>query len=610
MNNYRKLFLGASLVIAIVAFVAIVFGIGDHNRLIQAHDARMVLPDRMGFFKDALFAGRLPLWNSHTLSGSPFLANPATAIFYPTSLLFLGLSPSSAIVIQLIAHLLLGAFGMYLLAHRTYGLSVGAALFAGMLYALSGRVVGHGFAGHSNLLIALAYIPMLAYLTDRAVASFADNPRGGPMLARFGPWPWIAGLLLGLQIFSGGLPMVWLGMIFVGLLRVGHVLTHSPVNWRSWSREAVVLALITGLGLMLAAIQLLPSYEFALASNRPRSWQYASSSSFNPTMFTMMFNPRATLSGNTFFWEFYGYLGLLPLALGLTSLSRLGRDRRILILACIGLLMVMFMLGKYFVLFPLLWKYVPTFDIFRVPARALVIVHLIMALLAAFGIETVMGWLRDKKGLAARSIMPLVVAIFLITWLDIVGAARWYERWLFKPVNADLILNFDTNRPEIINSRARHARVLSEDSGWYRFWFDAVNLRRNYAFENGGHSIGGYDLMMLNRYSRFMHFMTFNDIDGGITFPEPLLFKSPVPFPLKILGLKYMNHEDRLVEQVDFPIRRAWFAGHEIYVGDEVAALEYIRSDRFRRFDEVVIEDDANLQAERSGSFLPADPEL
>ena len=602
--DWSRLAVAAALALAIVAFVVAVFGLGEENRLIQAFDVRVVLPDQMGFLKQAMLDGRLPLWNPHVYSGMPFLASPPTQVFYPTSLLFLWLEPHAGIVIQFVLHLLLAAVGTYLLARVTYGISPGASILAALLYALSGRVVGHAFAGHSGLIMALAYIPLLAFIADRAIdrletaqASLTRGRSGSAAhvwLGRFmraGPWPFLGALLLGLQLLTGGLPMVWLGLFFVGLLRVAHVLDRGPSDWRAWSREAVILGSIVMIGVLLAAVQLLPSYELAMHSDRPRDFGYATAGSFESRFFLMMFHPRAILEGKLFYWEFYGYLGILPLVLAGLGISRIRKDRRIFGLTVIGGFMILFMMGKNSFVFPVLWKFVPTFDLFRIPARAMVIVHLVIALLAGVGLDFLIRSLRSVGGIILKSVPLVIAGICIVTWLDIVGAARWYERWLFTPVTADLVTNADSSSPSIIASRARHARILEEDRSWYRYWFDAHNLPRNYGYRIGARHIGGYDVLMLKRYSRFLHYMTGNGFSLRFTFAEPIFFDSPVAFPFKILGLKYADNAGKLWIQNDpEAVSRGWFVGASIHVADEQAALEYMHGSRFRPRSEVVFE--------------------
>ena len=224
------------------------------------------------------------------------------------------------------------------------------------------------------------------------------------------------------------------------------------------------------------------------------------------------------------------------------------------------------------------------------PTRAVIVLHLVIALLAAFGLDAIIKWLRSKTGLISRSVPVVVAAIFVFVWADIISAARWYERWLLTPSGSDLITSADNTSPENLANQARRARILKQDASWYRYWFYGVNLRWNYAFEIDAHSMGGYDVMMLDRYSNFLHHMTGKQ-NRGFAFADPILFNAPLPFSFKILGLKYVDQAGRMWQQTDpAGTSRAWFVTAFKDVDDEMAALNYMHSDDFQPHVEAVFE--------------------
>ena len=100
--------------------------------------------------------------------------------------------------------------------------------------------------------------------------------------------------------------------------------------------------------------------------------------------------------------------------------------------------------------------------------------------------------------------------------------------------------------------------------------------------------------MMLNRYERFIHFMTDTPADKRqLTHITPMIFATtPSPFPFKILGVKYADEPGRILTRTDkktFP--RAWVASTVKRVDDESAALRYMRSDAYQPHSEVIFED-------------------
>ncbi len=564
LNSVRKnipgITVAATVALAIVAFVLAAFGSGDDNALYRAYDVREVFVYQKEYLRAALLDGRLPLWNPHTFSGGPFLANPQTQVFYPGSMLYLWLSQPTALVVELILHLLLAAAGTYALARGSFGISRGAAVFAALSYCLSGTVFGHAFRGHPHIIMSLAYIPLLAFVIDRGATHFAlgKSPyarqaghwpvdlamRFRRTLARAGPWPWLAGSLLALQILTGGLQMVWLGMLFIGLSRLVRVLVNPPVDWRDGLREGLLLGAACLIGLGLAAVQIGPSRELAELSNRPaHNYDYAAESSFRPGLLMTMIQPRATADEPIAPGGNYGYVGVLVALLGLIGFVTALRDRQLASLWLVGGFFFLFMLGKNGFLFPLLFKFVPSFDVFRAPARALTIVHLVVSLLAAVGLDTLLRVLRERLRRPGWLIQMLVVGVCLITWLDLVSAARWREDALVFAEQQSL------DDP----LQLAHAQTLERDPSWYRYWFYPNALRDNHAYAIGARSVGGYDVMMPGRYERFIRFMTDSAEEPvGLTRLNPKTFvNSPAAFPFKVLGVKYADYRGRLVGRTD-----------------------------------------------------------
>ncbi len=561
----------ALLVIAVIAFVQIVIGIGDANIELQAFDYRALFSYQLDFYRESLLEGRLPLWNPHTFSGWPFLANPQSRVFYPTSLLYVWLAQPPALIIELTLHLLLAAGGTYALARGSLGTTRGAALLAAIVFALSGAVFSRVLFGHRLLILAVAYVPLLAFVIDRAVA-------------RAGPWPWIGGILLGLQILTGGLPVVWLGMVFIGVWRLSAILVDGPLDRRTWLREGLVLAGVSVLGILLTAIQLLPSWELAQLSNRPgHDFDYVSYGSYDPQFLGTLFW-RMDVAGNpAWWWGHYSYLGILPVLLALIGLLRGWRDRRVIALAMVGIFMGLYMLGNNSFLLFILFEYVPTFDLFRHPSRALFVVQLTIALLAAIGLDKI----RDRLGEAVRHrtvvVTFIAVLVCLISWIDLVTAARWYRDTAFVPDD------WVRDNP----AQVQHAAILASDRSWYRYWFNRGLFRQNHGFASDARSIDGYDAMMLDRYERFIHFMTDTPRDiRQLTHITPMIFATaPSPFPFKVLGVKYVDVPGRILTRTDDKsLSRAWIVSTVKRVEDESAALRYMRSDAFRPHSEVVFE--------------------
>src|SRR3990167_8418215 len=63
------------------------------------------------YLAENLRQGIIPFWNPYNFSGTPFLAHPAVAAFYPATLLYLIFPLNIAFSWNYFIHLLIGALG-------------------------------------------------------------------------------------------------------------------------------------------------------------------------------------------------------------------------------------------------------------------------------------------------------------------------------------------------------------------------------------------------------------------------------------------------------------------------------------------------------------------
>jgi hypothetical protein len=239
------------------------------------------------------------------------------------------------------------------------------------------------------------------------------------------------------------------------------------------------------------------------------------------------------------------------------------------------------MLGRHSFLMPLLWQHVPTFSLFRIPARALIVVDLILAIMAAIGLDVIAGWVATRGRQGARIAIVLVALACVVQLVDLAYHARANRRYLHT-------------RPRPLMEQpfaVRLADTLAGDGSWYRYWFHPESFRENHAYALGARSVTGYDNMYLERYRRFFYFMTDTAIDplavtgiGRDTFGNARSL-----FPFKILGVKYAAYRGQLVVNPE-PVRRAWFVTRARRVASEDQALAYMRSERFDPQREVIFE--------------------
>src|SRR5437764_13744534 len=138
---------------------------------------------------DALRAGRIPEWNDLVGFGTQFAASSANGVTYPLLWLvaLLPLPLSADLVIAL--HVFLSGIGTALFARRLGATTLGAA-YAAAAFMACGYVQS---IAPNKVFAATAWLPWVAWATDRVVQDDADRVRSAGILAA----------ILGAQVLAG-----------------------------------------------------------------------------------------------------------------------------------------------------------------------------------------------------------------------------------------------------------------------------------------------------------------------------------------------------------------------------------------------------------------------
>jgi hypothetical protein len=181
------------------------------------------------------------------------------------------------------------------------------------------------------------------------------------------------------------------------------------LTMRAW----MLLALAVLVGLGVAAVQLLPTAELALLSQRQSGaeYEFAMTYSLWPWRLITLFAPDffgnpagGDYWGYANYWEDCGYVGVLPLLLALITISTYigqkgGRGRSpplslithhsslVPFFSLFSLLSLLLAMGKNIPLYPLVFRWVPGFGFFQAPTRFLYLYTLGMATLAGLGAD-------------------------------------------------------------------------------------------------------------------------------------------------------------------------------------------------------------------------------
>jgi hypothetical protein len=394
---------------------------------------------------DALANGRVPLWNNAVFMGSPLLANSQMGFFYPLNWpLWLLLPTPYAVSASIVLHVAIAGLGAYVAARRTLGVGEWAGLVTAVLFALGGYLTAQ--VEHINQLQGLAWLPWYF-----VVLGWCADQKTGRRWVAIG---WAAVAFAGLFVaqllaghsqtaFISGVGVVaWLAAQGVNgwLLRHSDQALRFSFYWgRLWRTAVPALLVGGGMALLVTAVQLLPTLELTQYSSRQGglSPNEVLSFSLHPLLLTRALFPHV---GQSLFSEYVVYFPLTALLLAFVAAWQWKWQRGVLPAVVLVLLGFFLALGLFN---PANWLVarLPGFNLFRVPARWLVLAALGISLLAGLGWQIVLDrwqvrtrrW-EDVPERAQANLWhverPLRVALFvlvgLMAWGAIAGLLAWF----------------------------------------------------------------------------------------------------------------------------------------------------------------------------------------
>lgn len=398
---------------------------------------QLFLPFSM-FQLDALLGMRLPVWDPHTNSGHPYLADPQAAVFYPVSnalLLLTSFVRGAAgrlylLHVEAALHVFLACCFTYALVRRLTGQRL-AAFAAGLIFGFSGYLTGYPPLQLSILRTAV-WLPLILLLLL-------------PRKSRVPDWKsWLAAAAVHAIAFYAGHPQTFLFMTYtVGgwILMLGVTeCARAGMGWRDAmpgppvpgiARTSLVRftgrSLLYGTSLIsLCLMQLWPTWEFTQHSVRS-------------------FVPSEYLTGG-FEWEdswqflFAGlltefspqYIGIIGLGLALASVvalfspallvaldRNLGRAPVVFFVVC-AVAAILLSYGSKGPLYALFFHFAPGGDLFRGQERAIYVAIFSLSVLAGYGLAVLPSLAVRLRRLLSWSLVGATFAgtvIFLFFWL-------------------------------------------------------------------------------------------------------------------------------------------------------------------------------------------------
>jgi len=329
---------------------------------------------------NTLKQGELPAWSPLIFTGFPVIAESQAGVFYPLFALFLILPVDLAYNIFVVVHYALGAIFLFLFL-RENKISDRASILVSTGFYFSSLLINYHV--YPNHLSALVWLPAIS----ASASYFRTRPAKGFL---------VASALFCVQIFAGHIQFVWLTILF-GVLLEGLVwesdliakLRHVGIFW-------VAAPLF---GLLLAAAQVLPTFELYLNSQRStHDFLYATTPSFQlrflaqaflPSSFGALHNLTYSISGPQTIEEMMNlFVGIPILFFAILALLFDKTPKRFVLLG-IAVLGLALSLGSNQPFYNFIWK-LPVFSFFRYPNRYIVLSVFAFLFLAGYGADAVL----------------------------------------------------------------------------------------------------------------------------------------------------------------------------------------------------------------------------
>ncbi|PID56528.1 hypothetical protein CSB45_10900 [candidate division KSB3 bacterium] len=372
------------------------------------------------FIKENLFSDPcFRTWLPYINAGTPF-GGGLDLLFRPVSLLTLMLLPADiAINYEMTFYLFLAGVCMYFYM-RELKVAAFSAFLSALFLMLSGQLVSLMNAGHVNKLGAIFPTALVFWAFERALQR--------KTLQAF----LLTAVILSFQFYQGHIQISFYLCIAIAL----YYLVRMAIQWKQegrcapiWKLTAYALVMVLAF-LLLSASGFLPWLSFAKVSERAEgvSYEFATSWSMPPEelatyLIPGMFGFRrlnhyedehiVPYWGRMPFTQTGHYLGLLPLLFMHLALCFV-RNKHVLTLGILGIVIVLLGMGKYFPLYRLLYDYVPGFNKFRVPQMILFLFAFSASALAGFGAEWLFsGWSAARETRLRIFILACLVVLML-----------------------------------------------------------------------------------------------------------------------------------------------------------------------------------------------------
>ena len=426
-----------------------------HNHLLSD----MVLQNLQwkSFIRSQIAQGEIPLWNPHLFGGVPFFAAGQHSALYPLSIIYYVLPLSAAYGWYIVANLwLAGAFMAGFL--RALGVNRAGAGLAGIVYQLSGFLIAS--AVFPMIVAAAVWLPLILWMIEniargRSLWIF----RGTALL-----WVVIGALAVGCNVLAGHIELTIYTLLIAAYYAAFRLIWATARRWRESGRlpmrwalsSSMWLAALLALGIGLAALQLIPLYEFVGSNWRaerssletvlgyahpprdilqfllPNLYGSPAHHSYVDAFSGELISDLRDAAGNSRDFIYWGvknyvegalYVGVLPLLLALYGLVR-GFWRReltpyVIVFGLLALVALSFMFGAP--TYALLYR-LPGINQLNSPFRWVYALTPAIAALAGIGLHCLCDWRGRSRTALLLGLLALIAGLVLLLGVGAIQA--------------------------------------------------------------------------------------------------------------------------------------------------------------------------------------------
>lgn len=341
---------------------------------------------------DAIANRKLPLWEKDLAMGFPLLAEGQTGVFYPVNAILALIPPVDSLNLSVIAVFIISGLTSYLF-FRSSKKSPLSSLYGAIIFAYSGYFVTR--FKHLNMVNVASLFPLLLLFAKKYFDT--ENKR----------YIIFSSITFALMIFAGH-PQITFYNAFIFLIFSGHLaFKRSKINKSFAVSGFINIVLVTAiLGILLSAVQILPTIELTLKSPRAESGSASFLYPFKPIHLMTFISPyyfgnpaEATYNRDIrsfgIFWENTSYMSLTGIIFALIMIARIvlkkDRDQENRFFLGSSILSLLLMFGSYTPIFPLIFNSIPLINLFRFPNRFNLYLIFSLAYLSVGGLDFILS---------------------------------------------------------------------------------------------------------------------------------------------------------------------------------------------------------------------------